>query len=89
MVEVKIEKMKWLPCSCKEFTINGKSASPSDFGTSESGGDPGQGNCYSKFVHGYPTEEVLQKYGITLNEFREICEKLEDELYIGSCGLCW
>ena len=89
MVEIKIEKQKWLPCSCKEFTINGKAASPSDFGTFESGGDSYDGTCYRKFHHGYPTTEILQKYGITLEEFREVCEKLEDELYVGSCGLCW
>ena len=89
MVDIKLERHKWLPCSCKVFTINGNPASTSDFGEFETGGSCYDGTCYSKFIHGFPTTEVLQKYGITLEEFKEIALELEDRLQVVGCGLCW
>lgn len=35
-----------------------------------------------------PTQEVLDRYDITLDEYQEIAEKLSDELSFGRCGWC-
>lgn len=56
----------------------------------------GSGYCYN---HGYgygdmyfepepPTKEVLDKYGITEEEYYNICNELEYKLGIGCCGWC-
>jgi len=80
-----------LPCSCETFTINGQDADSSDFGSTvdmdpENAPDYGCGNRI--FVPQMPTEEVLEKYSITLKEYAEICEKLKDMLAVGECGWC-
>jgi hypothetical protein len=80
-----------LPCSCETFTINGTRADKDDFGStcdmnSENAPDYGCGN--RQFVPQMPTDEVLEKYGINLKEYAEICEKLKDMLDVGECGWC-
>ena len=89
MAKIELEIYEFLPCSCRVFKVNGIPADVDDFGESWTSGDPSIGSCYHRFNHGFPTAEVLEKYGITLEEFREICEKLESELYVGGCGYCW
>lgn len=89
MITIEIERREWLPCALKVFKINGKDASEDDFGETNIGGSARDGTCHASFIHGYPTTEVLEKYGITLEEFKEVCEALEDKLYVGACGCCW
>lgn len=88
-MEVEIKKFRCLPCSLEVFTINGIGASVDDFGESWTQGDCSRGECTSTFKHGYPTQEVLDKYKITLEEFKEVCEKLEEALEVWGCGWCW
>lgn len=35
-----------------------------------------------------PTEEVLNRYNITEEEYYNICNELECKLCVGSCGWC-
>lgn len=78
-----------LPCATEIFEVKGISAYDSDFGTSRSEGDGNYGCAYHEFVpYETPKEGVLEKYGITLEEYKEICSRLEDELYVGGCGWC-
>ena len=89
MAKIELEVRKFLPCCTRVFKVNGIPADIDDFGEGCTSGDPSCGSCHHEFNHGYPTTEVLSKYGITLEEYKEVCEKLEEELYVGSCGLCW
>lgn len=80
-----------LPCSLKEFTINGIDAAKDDFGETifESDGFYGCANNYFKgntnLSH---VKKVCDKYNISCEEYLEIVEQLEDVLYVGSCGWC-
>jgi len=80
-----------LPCACEKFTINGIDADVSDFGytvdmDSENAEEYACGD--RQFVPQMPTDKVLEKYGINLKEYAEICEKLGSALAVGSCGWC-
>ena len=82
-----------LPCELETFTINGKDAYKNDFGYSTDFGDElnryeyGCGNM--KFIsYDTPIEGLLEEYGITINEYNEICEMLEVNLHVGECGWC-
>jgi hypothetical protein len=80
-----------LPCACREFTINGIDADISDFGSGEDL-DPGNADEYAcanhQFTPQMPTDEVLEKYGINLKEYAEICDELKSALAVGECGWC-
>lgn len=78
-------------CYTPEFMINGKDAYQEDFGEKydrcpELAEDYSCGNM--QFTRIEPTKEVLEKYGITVEEYNEIASKLEDGLSFGRCGLC-
>lgn len=78
-----------LPCCLQTFTINGIVASESDFGSSDSEGDGDYGCEYHYFIpNENPSEGVLDKYGITKKQYDEVCDILEAELHVGSCGWC-
>lgn len=89
--EVVIISRDALPCSLETFTIRGINADSDDFG---SGGDnsPDEAEPYGcgnwEFHGKAPTEEVLHKYDITLDEYANIVARLESALYVGSCGWC-
>lgn len=34
------------------------------------------------------TREVLDKYNIIEEEYHNICNELENKLYVGTCGWC-
>lgn len=89
MKTIVIEKYKSLPCSFKTFTIDGKKASRDDFGNVITSGLPKDGTCGCYFKPKMPTEEILEKYNLTLKEYSDICEELEEKSYVGSCGWCW
>jgi len=78
-------------CSTCEFNINGIEADKDDFGEkydhdSENAENYCCGNM--KFDPILPTQEVLDKYKITVNEYNEIASQLEEGLSFGSCGWC-
>lgn len=80
-----------LPCSCEKFTINGMDADVSDFGSTvdmdeENAEEYGCGD--RQFVPQMPTNKVLNKYEIDVDEYAEICDKLQCALAVGSCGWC-
>lgn len=78
-------------CETKMFVVNGIKATYKDFGekydTSPDTRKPNScGNM--KFIPRIPTEQVLNKYGITKNEYRHICELLRSCVSFGTCRLC-
>lgn len=79
-------------CSLKEFTINGYEARYEDFGDQydtdrDNAEDYGCGDM--QFIPYDSIESnVLEKYKITLEEAREVCEKLHEALSFGQCGWC-
>lgn len=78
-------------CSLIKFEINGKSADYDEFGKkydhdTENALDYGCGDM--RFERSEATTEVLEKYGITKDEYSEICDELEDKLSFGRCGWC-
>lgn len=90
-MELVIEPMYALPCCLEVFTINGKSADQDDFG------DTFDHHCEDAkpyacadmhFDTKPPTKEVLDKYNITEEQYNNICNELEDKLYVGSCVWC-
>jgi hypothetical protein len=91
MVEIVIEPYDSLPCALERFIINGIDADLSDFGETEDM-DAANAEEYAcenrQFVPEMPTDEVLAKYKINLADYKEICERLQCALAIGSCGWC-
>lgn len=90
-MELIIKPYSGLPCELEIFTINGKYADSEDFGdiydhNTELAGPYSCGNkCFDPKLS---TKEVLDKYHLTEEEYNTICNKLEDKLCVGSCGLC-
>lgn len=78
-------------CELEEFNINGIQADYEDFGTKKDT-DPENAEPYScgnmEFLPKPPTQEVLDKYNITTDDYIEVCNKLTDELSFGCCGWC-
>jgi hypothetical protein len=78
-------------CETKVFRVNGVPADKEDFGE-QSDRRRGTAEPYCcgdmEFTRIDPTPAVLEKYGITEVEYGEICDKLEEGLSFGSCGLC-
>ena len=83
-----IKKHRCLPCMLSEFKINNIDASVSDFGETESEGSPFNNSCRVRFKEKLPTEEILNKYKIDLNDYSTVCERLEEELSVFNCGYC-
>lgn len=77
-------------CELEEFKINGINASYTDFGNKYDL-EPALADaycCYNmKFVAKLPTQEVLDKYKIGVDEYNKVCEEL-DCLSFGCCCLC-
>lgn len=79
-------------CYCPVFEINGIDATEYDFGEKYDR-SPGTAEPYScgdmQFTRRIePSPSVLEKYSITEDEYREICDKLEVGLSFGRCGWC-
>lgn len=77
-------------CECSVFEVNGAHAEVSDFGEkydrdSDNAEPYGCGDM--RFTRIEPTLEVLEKYGIDVDEYNEIASKL-DALSFGGCGWC-
>ena len=88
----RINKYRSLPCDLQTFTIRRKSADKDDFGVTEDvkpSKAPKYGCGCMKFIKDKrPRKGVLEKYGITKDEWKEICLMLEENLYVGKCGYC-
>lgn len=78
-------------CSASEFTVKGKEADQMDFGEGgdldpENAEEYGCGNWH--FSVRLPTQDVLDKYGITVDEYNTISSALEENLSFGRCSYC-
>lgn len=78
-------------CSLKVFKINGIKADSSDFGHQEdvdetNAPDYGCGNM--QFISKHATQDVLDKYDITVEDYNEILNELDRCLSFGYCALC-
>ena len=89
-MELKCNSMGAL-CALGTFEINGIQADEEDFGEHyDTNPELAEDYCcYNmKFFSKPATQEVLDKYGITLQEYHEVCDKLDEELSFGNCGWC-
>lgn len=78
-------------CELETFVINEIAAEYYDFGTKyDCDAENAEQYCCGnmRFFPKEPCSEVLQKYGITVEEYNEICSRLENELSFGCCGWC-
>lgn len=77
-------------CATSKFIINGVDAESSDFGyQGDQGDDPPDYCCGDMQFEGKEaTQEVLNKYGISIPEYNFIVGQLEAGLSFGSCGWC-
>ena len=78
-------------CMTSKFEINDIEAKYEDFGDksdmdSENADDRGCGNM--KFEIKTSTQEILDKYNITITQYNKIARKLEEGLSFGKCGWC-
>ena len=96
-VLIKLVPYRALPCEAQEFDINGVEAEKNDFGRStdvsdtyrDEGGNIFYGCMNMQFVpHEEVPDEVLNKYGITEIEYRDIQKELAAKLSPGCCGWC-
>lgn len=79
-------------CALSKFTINNIDADHDDFGEKY---DHNPENALEDYACGNMrfnskpyTQEVLEKYKITVNEYNKICNELEEKLSFGSCSWC-
>lgn len=88
-------KLEIEPCSAccflKVFKINGIKADSSDFGHQEdvdetNAPDYGCGNM--QFISKHATQDVLDKYDITVEDYNEILNELDRCLSFGYCDWC-
>lgn len=89
-MQVTLEVLKGY-CALKAFEINGVSAEYRDFGNKEDADPPNEAYCGCsdmRFTPILPTQEVLDKYGINVTEYKEICDMLGSKLSFGACNLC-
>lgn len=86
-----IKVSKWL-CWCPVFKIKGIDADQNDFGECEDidpEDKPSSYGCGNRvFSLKDPTEKVLKKYDINVDEYNEISSVLQEGLSFGYCGLC-
>lgn len=87
-----IKVSKW-SCWCPVFTIKGQNAEVGDFGDwddidrhCEDKPDHGCGNM--TFTPRLPSQKILDKYNINVDEYAEIAHALEEGLSFGRCRLC-
>lgn len=78
-------------CETRVFRINGIDAAYKDFGekcdTAQDRNKPRFcGNM--RFVSFGPKQKVLEKYGISHQEYVSICKELRKAFSFGSCRLC-
>ena len=83
-----------LPCELEEFTINGVSADKDDFGRSyDSDREGAEDYCcgcmlFERCNNRNDKQRTMDKYSLSWEEYDEICELLEEVLYVGYCNWC-
>jgi hypothetical protein len=78
-------------CETKNFKINDIDADYEDFGDKyDHDSENAESYCCAdmEFDSKPATQEILDKYHITVDEYNEICDKLEEGLSFGRCGWC-
>jgi hypothetical protein len=91
---IKVEPYSALPCDLMVFTINDKDAYQGDFGTTideDEWNAPDYG-CGCKVFKRYAEKDNIKKcmdtYLLTWEEYYDICNILEEVLYVGMCSWC-
>lgn len=88
-MEIKCEAYHCL-CALSVFEINDVNADYEDFGGKEDR-NPWDAEDYCcgdmRFEGKEATQEILEKYKITLDEYNDICDLLKEKLSFGAC--CW
>ena len=80
---------KVFDCQTDNFLINGVHADSDDFGRQYDDSPSDDVYCGNMvFVPSDPSQSILDKYGITEQEYWCIAEKLQDGLSFGACDLC-
>lgn len=78
-------------CAHKIFKINNINATYEDFGE-QFDRSPEEAEPYGcgdmRFTSKPATQDILNKYKITVEEYNQICEMLEDKMSWGCCGWC-
>lgn len=88
-MKLRIETYDGLPCETSTFVVNNVSADVKDFGVTDYESDGDYGCIYHVFKpFRHPPKQVLKKYKITLEEFLEIGDELEEKLDVHNCGWC-
>jgi len=89
-MKLKIESYSAL-CALRKFSINNINADMDDF-VDQYDHAPHLAEdyaCGDMRADIKPTsEDVLTKYGITINEYNEIAEKVAEKVSFGCCGWC-
>ena len=78
-------------CGAYTFTIRRKAADINDFGTLDDTNEkcaPDWGCGNMCFTPKFPTQEILDKYKISVDEYKQITEALEDGFAYGCCDMC-
>lgn len=87
-----------MPCHPAWLRIKGQEATLSEFGYWIKGNkeectqsDIKNWGCYQRRFETFPireNQETLDKYNLSEDEYEEICDKLEEEFNVGTCGWC-
>ena len=88
-MRIRFETHRALPCRPSVFVVNGIQADTDDFGEQDSHSDGYYGcisNTFKPFRH--PPKNVLNKCKISLEEFLDIGDILQEKLDIHNCGWC-
>ena len=89
-----IQPYSALPCELEIFTINGIDAYQGDFGiTADVNQEIAEEYCcgcmmFERCKDREQKKTTMAKYSLSWEEYDEICELLEEVLYVGSCGWC-
>ena len=91
---VLIQPFSALPCELEIFTINGINANQRDFGkTYDAEKDNAENYCcgcmmFERCKDRVDKKTTMEKYSLSWEEYDEICELLEEVLYVGYCSWC-
>lgn len=78
-------------CYMPKFIINDIQAGEDDFGSGwDHSPDDAEDYCCGNYMweRKPATQEVLNKYNISISEYCIICDMLEEKLSFGACGWC-
>lgn len=78
-------------CGTRIFKINGMKATYKDFGEKyDTSADNAKPYCCGNMIFEprRSTQKVLDKYGITADEYARVCDQLRKQLSFGLCRLC-